>query len=29
LYSNSLYALLYGTILVSAAILVLEEREFR
>jgi ABC-type transport system involved in multi-copper enzyme maturation permease subunit len=29
LVSNSLYALLYGTILVSAAILVFEEREFR
>lgn len=29
LVSNSLYALLYGTILVSAAILAFEEREFR
>jgi ABC-type transport system involved in multi-copper enzyme maturation permease subunit len=29
LVSNSLYALLYGTILVSASILVFEEREFR
>jgi hypothetical protein len=29
LVSNSLYALLYGTILVSASILAFEEREFR
>ncbi|HTG59378.1 MAG TPA: ABC transporter permease, partial [Terriglobia bacterium] len=29
LAGNSLYALLYATILISAAVLVFEEREFR
>ena len=29
LFSNSLYALLYVTVLISASILIFEEREFR